>query len=363
MKKTVEGKLDKISTIWNNYIIESRLCYEQINLENNEIPPHFGSIIGHFSDTFDIVYKKQKSGSYTAGFINDIGFLQTIFVHQDLVRELLGVFQIKFNLWKDENYSINRSIRNELIGHPISRESKGDKTLVSSTLFSYQSEPESITYLRYHKDNQYKFEMKSYKRDDIIKRHTTFLNEYFDKILIRLKQVLEVFQTAVEQLGNKLETLDFKDLLKESSISYELIFDYEKIYDKDSLLNIYGRQSEHLRYKNLIDVFLNDITLSLKGCKRSIIRLFDPEEADRLDNSDPLFKLVEISESNSKSYQPALGKLGARDGLFDLESRILKSECDNNEEVIIELDHMRANIQDDIEYYCSYYLICQILKA
>jgi len=362
MKVYVKGKLEKIGTIWNNYILESKLCQEQIKLENNQIPPHFGSILGHFMDTFDIVYDEHKGGSYTSGFINDIGFLQTIFVHQDLVRELLEIFQVTSNLWDDENYSINRNIRNELIGHPVSRSTRGNKALISSTLFSYQSDPGSITYLRYHKDNQYKFEKMSFKIEEIIERHTDFLNEYFDKILMHLKEILVLYQRAVGQFETELDSLEFNDLLDVASIKYESIFNLKNLYDKESLKIVYSKRSEHLRYKNLINRFMIDLKRSLKERKRSIKMLFNPLEAEDLNDPDSLSEFRDITNSARKSYQPALGKLGARDGSFDLESGILKSECEGNLDIVNELDHMRVHIKKDIEYYCAYFLICSILE-
>ena len=135
MKNEIEEKLSKITGIWNYYIWEYRECNKHIKFTKEARTNYFGTIIGYFTDTFDVVFEVRESKSLSDTFSNNISLLQTIYVHQDFIEELLELFKCGINkgdLKKDENYTINRDLRNELIGHPL-RKQKGK--LISSTLF------------------------------------------------------------------------------------------------------------------------------------------------------------------------------------------------------------------------------------
>lgn len=172
MKKNIEKKLSKIADIWNNYIWEYRECNKHIKFTAEAKTNYFGDILGYFNDTFDIVFSFDTSTSNS--FEKNISLLQTIYVHQDFIEELLELFKCEINkgdLKKDPNYSINRDLRNELIGHPF-RKLRGK--FISSTLFSYHPEKGHLEYLRYHVDNNYQFEKKSYKISEIVERHEAY---------------------------------------------------------------------------------------------------------------------------------------------------------------------------------------------
>lgn len=137
-------------------------------------------ILVYFSDTFDIMFCGRKSNSLPEKFSNQIGLLQSIYVQQDFVEELLRIFKTgieKGDLKKDPNYSINRDIRNELIGHPIRREN-GNGALISTCLFASCKESDKVAYGRYHRDNDYKYETIDHTVSEIIFRHKQFLNKY-----------------------------------------------------------------------------------------------------------------------------------------------------------------------------------------
>jgi len=180
-------KLNKIANIWNDFIWQYKFCSSKIRFDDDVKTNYFGDILGYFSDTFPIVFsEKRQFSNYSEKFSFTISFLQAIYVQQDFIQELLEIFKTsknKYHLKQDENYFINREIRNELIGHPIRKMGIPtnkiislsceycDKTiqkprkktaLISSTLFSYQSKNEEIQYLRYHRDNNFEFESRSF---------------------------------------------------------------------------------------------------------------------------------------------------------------------------------------------------------
>lgn len=236
---------------------------------------------------------------YSGRFSNQISLLQSIYVQQDFIEELLLIFKCgieKGDLKKDFNYSINREIRNELVGHPIR---KHNGQFISSCLFGYNGGSDKIVYLRYHKDNNYKFESMEYPVSEIIERHKDFLNKYFDEILNKLKLILFEFVKEIENIENLTDKKSFEEILKISSIFYESIFEYDFIYNKESLKKVYARKDEHRRYQNLIDKFYYDLKSSLKEKKEYVIELFEPRKEIKKNNIEkPIFDSIKFIDAS-----------------------------------------------------------------
>jgi len=376
LKEEVEYKLDRIANIWNHFIWEYDFCKRKIKFTPELRTNYFGAILGYFQDTFDIIFRCEKSDSesYSARFSNQISLLQSIYVQQDFIEESLLIFKCRIekgDLKKDSNYSINREIRNELVGHPI-RKYKGQ--VISSCLFGYNGGSDKIVYLRYHKDNNHKFESIEYPVSEIIERHKEFLNKYVDKILKKLKQILFDFVKEIENIENLIDKKSFNEILKISSVYYESIFTYDFIYDKESLEKIYVRKDEHKRYQNLIDKFYYDLKSSLREKKEYVIELFEPKREIKNNNIEKLIfgitKLVDVRKSKDTdaerpaTYHYELGKIATRRNPMDFSffGGCLKRKCAENKIVLNELEHMESNIYNDIEYFTAYRLICTELK-
>lgn len=376
MKSEVKNKLNKIAAIWNNFIWEYKFCNRKIKFTEDIKTNYFGDILGYFHDTFDVVFKERIVESYADKFAHNISLLQAIYIHQDFIEELLLIFKCgidKGELKKDQNYYINRDLRNELVGHPIRR---FEGKFVSSTTFGYNSEKDSIIYLRYHKDNVFQFEEMSFKLSEIIKRHSFFLNTYFDIILEKLKSILTKFIKEIENLEKLIDIKDFGTVIKIVSLCFESIFKTDFIYEQDSLLKIYNQRNVHKRYQNLIDRFYNDLKNDLKEKKLYVRDLFEIQ--DKNINNAAIKKLTiniisTLPENSSQenhlinkdSYHYELGKLATKRNAKDFTyfSGFLKTKYSSNKLVLDELSHMESNIFNDIEYYSSYYLICSELKC
>lgn len=371
MKLTQEDlnyKLGKIGDIWNCFILEYKFFKNQIKFTEEIQTNYFGDILGYFKDTFDIIFNYKQSNSYSERFSNHIGLLQSIYVQQDFIEELLVIFKCSINkgdLKNDPNYLINREIRNELIGHPI-RKHRGQ--LISSCLFGYDGKSNAIVYLRYHKDNNYKFESMEYPISEIIDRHKNFLDKYFDKILNKLKKSLVAFLKEIENIQSIIYHKTFQELLKVLEARFESIFKYDYIYDKISLLEVYDRKNEHKRYENFIDKFYEDLKIDLKEKKEYISELLEQNRwIEPNDFTLPVFniKIVYPSEPKKPSKEPPvtyhyeLGKLATKRNLIDFNffADSLQNKCLENEVVLKELSHMRSNIWNDIEYYSAFRLI------
>ena len=373
MKEEVKYKLDKRADVWNYFIWEYDFCKRKIKFTTEIRTNYFGDILGYFQDTFDIIFDNKESKSHSERFSNQVSLLQSIYVQQDFVEELLIIFKCgidKGNLKKDLNYSINRDIRNELVGHPI-RKQNGE--FISSCLFSYNGGKNEVTYLRYHKDNNYKFELMEFPISEIIERHKDFLNKYFDKILNKLKRILSDFSKEIENIENLIDKKSFNEILTISEALYESIFKYDFIYDKESLQTIYAKKDEHRRYQNLIDKFYYDLKSSLKEQREFAIELFEPKKKFKTTNVgippinikfEIATKIGTIEKERPVTYHYELGKIATKRTPMDFEffGDCLKNKCAENEIVLTELEHMESNIYNDIEYYTAYRLICNELK-
>lgn len=396
MKSEVEKKLLRIADVWNHFIWEYKFCSRKIKFSEDVKSNYFGDILGYFQDTFDIIFAERNTKSYVDRFSYHMSLLQAIYIQQDFIQELLIIFKCgvdKGELKKDDNYSINREIRNELVGHPIRKteipnaegetikcdscgtvvsKPKNKSVLLSSTLFSYDSDNNTIQYLRYHKDNNYQFETRTFKIADIISRHKQFLNCYFDTIIDKLIGILRKYEKELTKLSDLVDNQNFETIIKFVGITYESIFNSDYIYDKDSLIKVYNRKSEHKRYQNLIDKFYFDLKNGIVDTKDYIQELIEPKpfvnDVD-LPKIEITFKDFSNSENEDiidqkETYHYELGKIASKRNPMDFEffSGSLKSKCSDNKLVMDELEHMENNIYDEIEYYTAFRLICKELK-
>lgn len=376
MKTTVEDKLNRISDIWNYFMLENKYCSNKIKFNEDVKTNYLSDILGYFNDTLDIVFAQARHSNYTEKFSFTISLLQAVYIQQDFVQEILEIFKTGINkgiLKQDPTYFINRDLRNELVGHPIR---KFEGKLISSTLFSYQSNEGEIQYLRYHKDNNFKFESKTYKIKEVQERHHQFLEKYFDKILLKLQQILKEYLLELDKLEKVIDKHDFKTVLKLVELYFESIFKSDFVSDKASLSKIYERRNEHIRYQNFISSFYKDLRTAIVNKRNSVKRIFNRKVIDKtysdslsinplvvvFTSSDDALKIEKPREAN---YHYEIGKIASKRNLHDFEffGGMLKRKCESNELVLNELEHMKHNITNEIEYYTSLRLICAELKV
>nr|WP_162988858.1 hypothetical protein [Pedobacter schmidteae] len=375
MTKGFNSKLDKIADIWNYFILQYKYCSGKIRFNEDIKTNYFGDILGYFQDTIEIIASKKRYSDYSYKFVFTISFLQAIYVQQDLIEEMLEIFKTGINkgdLKQDENYTINREIRNELVGHPIR---KFEGKLISSTLFSYQNNQDEIEYLRYHRDNNFNYEGKRFKIVEIQQRHEKFLEKYFDLILVKLKSILDEYSAELDKLEQVIENKTFDTVLKLVELYFESIFESDFIYDKVSLIKVYGRRNEHKRYQSFIERFYADLKGSLVEKRAFAKDIFEKKRIDNLADNKPVDLNVEIVftkpgdrtvqiQPSKVTYHYEIGKLATRRNLNDFRffGKVLKSKCQGNSLVLEELRHMELNIYDEIEYYTALRLISKELR-
>jgi len=125
--RTIKSKLLKINYYWNKYYFTKEFFQKKINFTDEVKTNYYGDLNNYLHDTLDLVKSFKKTKSDKDYISQTIVLLQVIYTHQDLIDELLYIFKLEQSTKEDK--SPNRDIRNELIGHPISRDKRDNNKL------------------------------------------------------------------------------------------------------------------------------------------------------------------------------------------------------------------------------------------
>ncbi|ABV67069.1 hypothetical protein Abu_0804 [Aliarcobacter butzleri RM4018] len=321
----IKSKLTKINSNWNEYYFIKEFFQKKINFTDEVKTNYYGDLNNYLHDTLSLVksFKKIKSD---ADYISQIiVLLQVIYTQQDLIDELLYIFKLAKSTNEDKNP--NRDIRNELIGHPISRNKKDNNKLKSSILFDIRNRDEN--YISYAKYSMRKSELKKYSIDEIIENHKNFLNKYLDKILNKIEKEIKEYKKTIEKvfnipLINQFEYIDRIDKELLSSISY--------IFEKESLKYYYQNRTKHIRYSYCLEKYERVLKSVITG----------------KEDKTKYYSLIEIYDEE---------QLYKKDKIFTIDFYIEKYK--DNEIVLNELNNMKKNINNNAEYYSSLNFLCE----
>ena len=136
--KTIKSKLTKINSYWNEYYFIKEFFQKKINFTDEAKLNYYGDLNNYLHDTLDLVKPFNKIKSDADYISQIIVLLQVIYTQQDLIDELLYIFKLQNSTNEDKNP--NRDIRNELIGHPISRDKRDNNKLKYSIIFDIRNE-------------------------------------------------------------------------------------------------------------------------------------------------------------------------------------------------------------------------------
>jgi hypothetical protein len=359
MRNQIENKLALIRKIWADYIWEFKFCNDHVKFTEDVKSNYFADILNYFNDSIIVLYSSFSNFENLDTFERSISFLQTIYVHQDLIEESLHIFKcgiLKGHLQKDDNYLINREIRNELVGHPIRKEIVNHQLrLKSSTIFHYyDSGKDNIAYVKYHIDNRYQGELVSHSKKEVLFRHEAFLIKYLDKIIDQCFHILKKFKKKVLAMEKARLVAPFEKVVQFISDSFEKFAHEDYFYKKHLLLNIYPRIKEHKRYKIAIDTYYAHLEVHLHETILDINNILGIIEK----NPKPTITDDFYDARDTLGYHYELSKLLTKRELnFKFASQILARKCSENNLVLNELNHMRDNLNSDLECYCSYNFI------
>ena len=379
-KEVIRKKLDLLNTIWVDYFFSYPYFENKVKFTEEEKTNYVGVLFGYFRDSLDIVFSEppKQFNSYVEKFSFQIALLQSIYVQQDLTEELLRVFKTgieRNKLNEDENFSINRQIRNELIGHPISRDK--NKNLISSTVFGYEKSGNSIQYLKYEFPDE-KNVVQIVEINDVLERHNTFLNTYLDKLLNVSFPKLKNFKKEVLDVLNILLSQSNNDnVIRFYEIHFSLKFERENEITLTELKELPTKKL-HLRYIHSFNIYIDYIN---DFCKDSIERIekilnekFIQSTSDSSLESQLIFPKITFVESDNrdetnsffkrKNYNYELGKLISKRNLsdFDFYASSICDENANDDTIIQEIEHLRKKLNNKMEYICGWNYLSYLLS-
>lgn len=363
-KEITLKKSNRIREAWNEFFWESRVCQRHIRFTAEEKSNYIGDLLNYFDDTLHHLETFRVQPDYLSSLYETTAVLQMMFIQQDMVDEMLGV--VKLGKSSSNEKKFVRSLRNELIGHPISRGENGE--LVHSVFITGQTEGSVLSFIRYHKSNNYKYDLVTYNWRDIFAKHEAYLNQYLDAILERIIEILNQYSQTLLTLKSSAGHVSFEKLVRWVSLVFDIYTTNFPLFDPQNLLSFYNKREAHPRYKYALGLFQDGLGDRIGEVLRDI-RLIS------LDNSsfdyDPLitfnpsflqeFENTEIASANRKiNYE--FSKLFERDHLFGID--YFKREFHDDIEVMQELENMALqNGERNGEFHCSFeYLRCIFVK-
>ena len=318
--KIIKSKLSKINKYWNEYYFVKKFFQKKINFTDEVKTNYYGDLNNYLNDTIDLITPFKNIKTDKEYISQTIVLMQVIYTHQDLIDELLYIFKISQSSQEDKNP--NRKIRNELVGHPISRGE--NNTLKSSVLFDIRNENINyISYAKYSKENSFKPDIKKYSVNEIIKRHKVYLNKYLDEILNKIKREINTYQKQKEKI---FQIPLYKQFEYIDKIDKSLLSDMAYIFEKENLKYYYKNLRKHRRYLYCMKQYKRALKFTIK------------EEISK----NKFINLIELYD-----YE----QLQKKDKVFTIDFYIKKYK--NNSLIIEELKNMKSNINNNAEYYAS----------
>ncbi len=394
-------KSDKISAIWINYILNHKFCRNRINFKEEQTENYFRVIHRNFLDTFGVLNSSFRSDDFTDVFEHTISFLQAIYLQQDFIEEYHYIFGTgidKGKLKSDKNYSINREIRNEIIGHPIRKtivtkdereveyckscgqnlpSLKRRQVILSSALFSNKTNSNQIYYLKYHRDNNYKFKEEKHRIDEVKERHNKFLINNLNIIIAKLKSILSLYSEElikIQEIQCKIPLVSLLNIIEQK---FENITIHDYLYKREHLIKLLKKKKEHKRYKVALKAFYSDLDLYLKETIASIEELVNDKDIySRSKPKNYLKSKVIIIPNLSKPDIPKDNKITKPSYTYELEklaepeigndnffSGLLRFRYKGMPIVLEEINYLESNKHNEFEYYSSYVYLKRLLKA
>lgn len=374
--EVIEEKLSLITDIWNHFVLEEKFFQDKIRYCEEVRQNYYGDIMHYLSDTFEVIRnhgkKKILKGDFNDHIFYITGMLQTLYVHQDLIDEILHIFK-KNKSSSDIKLKI-RNLRNELVGHPISRDKNGK--LVSSVFFGDSLSYNTINYLKYNYISGKRFENIELSLDDLLEEHKQYLFENLEIVLQKLNTIIKSYKKDIQNVYNTLnnDKRNYINLVKISKIYLERVYQTSPYLTENILKELLERNSDHSRYQNLKDIFFDSVKEAVAETLESL-KLYQEKisgsHKKKVDciMSNIVFDLEVVASSSNintpikddmnRYYLKKLYEKKYLDGI----NILLEKYCDNGE-IVTELENMQNNFNDsDLEYYSSLLFVEKLIKG
>lgn len=362
-------KIKELSEIirhaWNYYFFEYKCCQAQIHFTKEERSNYVGDLLNYFDDTIVLLSKYKMNEDYLSALYDNVAVLQFMYIQQDLLDEL----QVVFKLGKSQNSRKQpvRNLRNELIGHPIRRlDDKKNKRneLISSVFITAQSTNDKLVYIRYHKKNDYKFELISHNWQDLLSGHEEYVISCLKNVIGKIREVLSLFKIELINLKNKVSIISVVDLVDLVDKVYEKFYQNNYLFQSDNILYCFKKYDIHPRYQYAVKLYtkelVENIDYKIQDIDELLIDKNDvPISSEMNIDSEFIIKVSDITPNPHINYE--FGKLLRKDEpIYGVDYFIRTYGTDKD--VMVELNNMKINIDNDAEYYSSYEYLESLFK-
>ena len=364
----IKAKLKVIENAWEYYFRKYKFCQDRVAYTKDVATNYFFDITSYFDDTIALVSGKMIVNHHEHALSNAIVLLQSIFVQQDLMDELLYIFKLAEST--ELHKKKNRDLRNQLVGHPISKDSDG---LKSTVLIRYDNPGSDISYVLYERKNEFSGVRYNENIQAIIDEHQKYLHLNFDMLLDQINSVLKKYKIKLKTLLKKInEGNDDKLIVEQAFVYYESIDNEEYIYKKERLLEYEVRRNEHPRYASAVEQFKKELKEHLQYRIADIESYGEPVTEGPVADLEPIDEIIFETVTDEtfagienrpfkKDISYELGKLHGKDWMVGVDYFIERFGSDPR--MMAELTHMKDNLHNDTEYFAAYHYLVPMLEG
>lgn len=362
----ITRKLNILENIWRNRFWDYDYLLKEIKYDKKLLSNYPAVVFGYFSDTIPAInsYLEIKVKDKESCFFATIGLLQIIYIQQDLIDELLQVFKLQKSALSDKDP--NRTIRNDLAGHPIRRQRTNEEPrgpLKSYSLFSYETNNNKIQYLKYRKETNFTFELEEHDVLEVIDKHKKFLGKYLDLIFKKALKILYKFSKFNKELLVIKNRIGFSNILDQVEIRFNYLLMQDYVFEKPYIKLCWEKKDQHPRYQYAINKF----NAELFSMVTNVIKNIECLQKEWHNANGHRREFHEASgfddNPNLTVYSPTvdhyeLSKLYDNHPIFGIA--YFKDKYSDNPAIIEELNHMQIHV-GNTEFYCSYNYLSDVL--
>jgi len=363
-------RLDDISYDWKMLFSKKQFFLSKINFSKDLATGYILDLIGNLEDSTNCIdefikfSEADEKNNLHKNILLHIGFLQSLYVQQDLLYYLLEIFVPNEDIdsvkkdFRNDRKSI-RDLRNKLVGHPISKD-KG--TLQTSVFWSNKTDLHTIRFREYPKGEFDQYNNQQYNVFDLVSEHEEYMSKYLDMVLERMNSIKKLYLTETETFI-EMNDADLFSQLDELENNYLSGFD-----TSDSIY-----QYKYIRYANDKQKQSDDkYGFYKKKFLQRIRNSFIGSHNIRVENSTvqkdfsllPLYidhSMVDVEYMNMQS----LDSIQSMTSIDNLNKGDFDSKDENNSEKLQSiLDDMKNYFErkDKAEYYIAYVMLDNELR-
>ncbi len=338
---------------------------------------NFSDVYEYFRKTFELIdIETDKDISFNDSFFRFFGLLQVIYVQQDLTDAIAKVFGVKIE--NNINRKINRDLREELVGHPLSdrrgiskqnkQTRKQETRKIKSTIILKNLSSKTFHYISYEPENEKnRYSDKVASIDSILFRHIACLNASFDLILEKcfeelLRQILKNEEFIRNYYNKTILEIDkyecwFNQHLNYTSFEFDIIRFCVNKRGEHKKYEVYLVEFERMivvGYLEMVDRFK---TFSKRMVKSSSIEGdFQPDKRNYSNLIKEKKKLKSyFVQSNNHTIDLDLRHISEPyNDLWDIGFNQLSRVFSNEIQIITELNNLKMIKSEAIEYEISY---------